>query len=70
MVIALILWLLGKEDQGLNFAVGGFLLALVALQTFYFYISQFSAITATLLQLVFLQILLTYRRWYLATNDS
>jgi len=65
MVIALFLWLFGKEERGLNFAVGGFLLALVALQTFYFYISQFSAITATLLQLAFLQILLTYRRWYL-----
>jgi len=39
---------------------------LVALQTLYFYLSQFAAITATLLQLAFLQILLTYRRWYLS----
>jgi hypothetical protein len=70
MIIAITLWLLGNEEQGLNFAVLGFLLALVALQTFYFYISQFSAITATLLQLAFLQILLTYRRWYLANNGD
>lgn len=65
MVIALLVWLAGKEESGLKFAVGGFLLSLVALQTLYFYISQFSAITVTLLQLAFLQILFAYRRWYL-----
>jgi presenilin-like A22 family membrane protease len=54
-----------REDLGLKLAISGFLLSLVALQTLYFYLSQFSAITATLLQLAFLQILLAYRRWYL-----
>jgi len=48
--------------------VGGYLLSLVALRLLYFYLSQFSAITATLLQLTILQILFAYRRWYL--HDS
>jgi hypothetical protein len=65
MVFALFAWLTRNEERGLKFAVGGFLFSLVALQTLYFYISQFSAITATLLQLAFLQILLAYNRWYL-----
>ena len=65
MILALIAWLTRNEERGLKFAVSGFLFSLVALQTLYFYISQFSAITATLLQLAFLQILLAYNRWYL-----
>jgi hypothetical protein len=65
MLFALVTWLAGKEDIGLKLGVGGFLLSLVALQTLYFYLSQFSALTATLLQLAFLLILLAYRRWYL-----
>jgi hypothetical protein len=65
MIAALLAWLTGKEDTGLKIAVGGVLLSLIAFQTLYFYISQFSAITATLLQFLFLQILLAYRRWYL-----
>lgn len=65
MVVAVIAWLTRNEERGLNFAVSGFLLSLVALQSLYFYISQFSAITATLLQLAFLQVLFAYRRWYL-----
>jgi hypothetical protein len=32
-------------------------------------LSQFAAITATLLQLAFLQVLLAYQRWYLS-DDS
>jgi hypothetical protein len=65
MIIAVVAWLRRNEERGLAFAVGGFLLSLVALQLLYFYLSQFSAITATLLQLAFLQILLAYNRWYL-----
>jgi hypothetical protein len=65
MIVAVLAWLAKNEGRGLQFAVGGFLLSLVALQSLYFYISQFSAITATLLQLAFLQILFAYRRWYL-----
>ena len=65
MIVALLFWLAGSEELGLRLAVSGFLLSLVALQTLYFYLSQFSAITATLLQLAFLLILLAYRRWYL-----
>jgi hypothetical protein len=64
MILAIFAWLTRNEERGLNFGVAGFLLSLVALQTLYFYISQFSAITATLLQLAFIQILLSYRRWY------
>jgi hypothetical protein len=65
MIVAALAWLNRNEERGLKFAVFGFLLSLVALQTLYFYLSQFAAITATLLQLAFLQILLAYRRWYL-----
>lgn len=68
MAVALFDWLTKKEERGLKLAVSGFLLSLVALQTLYFYLSQFSAITATLLQLAFLQVLITYRRWYLEDN--
>ena len=65
MIVALIAWLTRNEELGLNFVVAGFLLSLVALQTLYFYLSQFSALTTTLLQLIFLLVLLAYRRWYL-----
>ena len=66
--IALIAWLSGNEKTGLNFAVAGFLLSLVALQTLYFYLSQFSALTTTLIQFAFLLILLAYNRWYLSNE--
>ena len=65
MIVAVHAWLTRNEERGLKFGVWGFLLSLVALQTLYFYLSQFSAITSTLLQFTFLQILLAYRRWYL-----
>jgi hypothetical protein len=68
MTVAAVAWLTKHEERGLTFAVCGFLLSLVALQSLYFYLSQFSAITATLIQLAFLQILFAYRRWYL--NDG
>jgi hypothetical protein len=64
MIVAVVAWLTGNEERGLRFGIYGFLLSLVALQLLYFYLSQFSAITATLLQLGFLAILLAYRRWY------
>ena len=66
MLVAVLAWFTRKEDNGLKFGSTGFLLSLVGLQLHYFYISQFSAITATLLQFAFLQILLAYRRWYLS----
>jgi hypothetical protein len=65
MTAAVITWLQRKEARGLAFAIGGFLLSLVVLQLLYFYLSQFSAITITLVQLAILQILFAYRRWYL-----
>ena len=65
MIIALVTWIMGNEKRGLNFAVAGMLVSLVALQTLYFYLSQFSAITTTILQLGILLILVAYRRWYL-----
>lgn len=67
---ALFDWLARNEERGLKLAVSGFLLSLVALQTLYFYLSQFSALTATLLQLAFLGILIAYRRWYLSGRRS
>ena len=64
MSVAIWYWYKKDEEQGLKFGVSGFLLSLIALQTIYFYITQFSAITSTLLQLAFLLILQAYRRWY------
>ena len=66
MIVAVIAWLIGNEELGMKFALFGFLLSLVALQSLYFYLSQFAAVTMTLIQLVFLLILLAYRRWYLS----
>jgi len=65
MIIAVVAWLRRNEKRGLTFAVNGFLLSLVALQLLYFYLTQFAAISATLIQLAFLQVLYAYRRWYL-----
>jgi hypothetical protein len=68
MSAAVFAWLTRHEERGLKLAASGFLLSLVALQPVYFYLSQFSAITATLIQLAFLQVLFAYRRWYLRVN--
>jgi hypothetical protein len=65
MLAAALGWFTKREGWGLNFGISGFLLSLVALQLLYFYLSQFSAITATVILFVFLQVLLAYRRWYL-----
>jgi hypothetical protein len=70
MIVALITWLTGREELGLNFAVSGFLLSLVALQTLYFYLSQFSALTTTLIQFACLLILVAYRHWYLDSSRA
>ena len=66
MLVALLAWLAKNETRGLKFAASGFLLSLVALQSLYFYLSQFAAITGTLVQLAILQVLFAYRRWYLS----
>lgn len=65
ILIAVITWGRKKEEIGLKISVAGFLLSLLTLQTLYFYISQFSAIFSTLLQLFILQTLFAYGRWYL-----
>lgn len=70
MIVATVSWLIGNEEQGLKFAVAGFLLSLIALQSLYFYLSQFQAFTVTLLQSTFLLILLAYRKRYLSENDK
>jgi hypothetical protein len=70
MVLAILSWVTKDEERGLRLAVSGFLLSLVALQSLYFYLSQFSAITTTLLQFAILQILFAYRRWYLADEGA
>jgi hypothetical protein len=63
-------WFSGRESLGLRFAIVGTLLSLVALQTIYFYLSQFQAITATLLQLLFLLTLLDYRNRYVSDRHK
>lgn len=65
MFSAAIAWIIGNEKRGLEFAMFGFLLSLVAFQTIYFYLSQFSAITSTLVQMAFILVLMAYRRWYM-----
>jgi hypothetical protein len=65
MFAAVLRWFTKREEWGLKFGISGFLLSLVALQLLYFYLSQFSAITATLILYAFLQVLLAYRRWYI-----
>lgn len=70
MILALLFWFTGSENLGINFAVGGFLLSLVALQTLYFYLSQFSALTSTLFQVGFPLVLFAYRRWYLTSEPA
>ena len=70
MISAMFSWFRKKEGQGIKFAVSGILLSLVALQTLYFYLSQYSALTATLVQFIFLQVLLTYRRWHLVEEAN
>jgi hypothetical protein len=65
MFAAAIAWIIKNEKRGLEFAMFGFLLSLVTFQTIYFYLSQFSAITTTLVQLVFILILMAYRRWHM-----
>ncbi|MDJ0757075.1 MAG: hypothetical protein QNJ45_26320, partial [Ardenticatenaceae bacterium] len=57
LAVAVLFWLIQREDLGLKFGTGGFLVSLIALQLHYFYLSQFSAITATVLQFFILQIL-------------
>lgn len=67
MALALGSWLLKSERRGIQLAESGILLSLIGLQTIEFYISQFSAVGATLLQVAFLLVLIAYRRWYLHT---
>jgi hypothetical protein len=69
LLVATVAWFSGRENSGLRLAIIGFLLSLVALQTLYFYLSQFQAITVTLLQLLFLLIMLDYRRRYIPDED-
>lgn len=69
ILIAAFFWLRGDEQTGLKFGVIGILISLVALQLFYFYLVQFSAIIITLLQLAILLFFFTYRRWYLQPGD-
>jgi hypothetical protein len=65
LLVAALAWISGNEESGLEFAVFGFVISLVALQSLYFFLSQFQAITATLIQFIILLILLSYRRRYL-----
>jgi presenilin-like A22 family membrane protease len=70
MIVALGFLLGGHDERGLRLAVLGFAVSLVAFQLLYFYLSQFSAIASTLLELAILQILFAYRRWYLADSRA
>ncbi len=70
MMVATVTWLSGNEGTGLKYAIAAFLLSLVALQSIYFYLSQFQAITVTLIQFAFLLILLAYRNRYSPEGDQ
>ena len=70
MLAAAIAWFSGRQRTGLKLAIIGFLLSLVALQTLYFYLSQFQAITVTLLQLLLLFVLLDYRNRYIENEGE
>jgi hypothetical protein len=65
MSVAAYFWLTNKEALGLKLGISGFLVSLVALQLLYFYLSQFFAITVTLLQVGILLVMIAYRHWYL-----
>ena len=65
MIVAAAAWFSGRESTGLRFGITAFLLSLVALQTIYFYLSQFQALTVTLIQLVFLLVIIDYRNRYM-----
>lgn len=65
LVLATAAWLSGNERRGLRFALAGFIFSLVALQSIYLFLSQFQAVTFTLIQFLCLMIFLAYRRWYL-----
>jgi len=69
LLVAIYFWLGKREELGLRFGVSAFLTSLVGLQLLYFYISQFSAVTATILQLAILQIIFAYRRWYFVQTN-
>jgi len=70
MIGSAIKWFTGNELSGLRFAVLGSLVSLIALQTLYFYLSQFAALTNALFQLAFLILMLAYRRWYLEERSA
>lgn len=58
-------WLRGKEERGQKVAAFALVIALVILQPLIFYMQQFAALSGTIVQSIYLLILLSYRRWYL-----
>jgi hypothetical protein len=70
MISAVLFWLFKNEEVGLNLGIVGLVISLVALQLLYFYLSQFSAISSTLIQLAVLQIFIAYRRLYLSEGQG
>jgi hypothetical protein len=70
LVVATYFWLNRKERLGLKVSITGFLVSLVALQLLYFYISQFLAITVTLLQVSILLVLIAYDQRYFVKEHS
>jgi hypothetical protein len=50
LLVAALAWISGNEESGLKIALYGFMISLVALQSLYFFLPQFQAITVTLIQ--------------------
>jgi len=64
-LVAAISWFRRNEERGLNTAILGALVSLIALQPLIFYLIQFAAVISSLILFAILLILLAYRRWYL-----
>ena len=58
-------WLRRNEERGLKAAIFTMVISLVVLQPLLFYMQQFAALSGTVMQSVYLLVLLSYRRWYM-----
>lgn len=64
-IFATFAWLRGNEERGQKVATFALVISLVILQPLLFYMQQFAALSGTIMQSIYLLVLLLYRRWYL-----
>jgi hypothetical protein len=69
-IFATFSWLRGNEERGQKVATFALVIALVILQPLLFYMQQFAALSGTIMQSIYLLLLLLYRRWYLEGQDE